>query len=519
MRTNNANLHMAASTSNGICRYLVMAAFIVYAVLSYFTPLQVDDLWYLAQYIGADSRTGYLSMCIDHWLMQNGRLGNMICPLFVGIFPPIVRAVLIAAAVVCLMVMSIELWQRSAKLVPVRFVMFWLLFVVCLPWHDNIFVDDFALNYVLSALLNVLFIRYLICDERVRWWRLPLALLAGWSHEGVSVPLLLAVSLVILLFRIRLSRRRIVLMIAYVCGILLVVASPGIWQRAGGAETQLGFRHFARVAVVWFPAVTGLLVAVSVCAIVPRWRSVVIRAMHNMMFVLAIVVALLTYAVVIYSGASFRAAFFSELLAIVAFLSVFFPGGLARYSRWLVIGGLSFLALFFVGLIKWQYIFYCQSKTITEKLVSQNGGAVYGQIKYYAPFFTLGQTTDGQWRNPLNYQLLNEFYNFKYPSVALPYELEGFKAEDSAECLAGDAGALRVGEYYVLPQNERMLAENNIYGPMYMWGSFRVTTESGNEHGVYASLLGFETAGGSIWYLFLPDRAYWLDSYKAISWE
>ncbi len=519
------------------CFLLVMVA-LVYGVFSYLVPFQLDDIWYADLYKGFNDGSGRFSFgefCetgLYHWLHQNGRLGNLLCPLFVAVFPKWLTAFFVGLCSALLYCVSVKLYAGSRRVGITELLLFLLAFAVLLPWHDNIMVADFALNYLLSALFNVLFILLFSGMQACRrvagkfflLASVSVAFMAGWMHEGVSLPVLCGLTVLLIRRHFKFVAFEWVLAISYAAGAVLVAFSPGLWGRIDGVDVggvSFSVRHMLRTLALCFP-VSGFLTAV-VCTgcLCKRLRERIGNVISSDLFVLLVCIMVSSYFIVIFSKASFRAAFFSELLGIVLVfrLSVNLIPSFCRRVR-IAACGLCIVVLcaFYSGVLFWQYRIYEQCRYIYVEL--ENRPVLFADMVEYSPWYTLGQTTDGLWRNPLQFHVLNEHYGANKQVVVLPYSLKGFDC-DRAVALGGDAGAVVYEGYTLIPQNDALAAESQHqpYGEMYMNAGFRVKNSDGREYGIYSALIGFNDKDGCVWYLLRPDRWYWNDAFVSVDFD
>ncbi|WP_302985090.1 hypothetical protein, partial [uncultured Muribaculum sp.] len=300
--------------------------------------------------------------------------------------------------------------------------------------------------------------------------------------------------------------------------------SPGLWGRIDGVDVggvSFSVRHMLRTLALCFP-VSGFLTAVA-CAgcLWERLRERIGNVISSDLFVLSVCIMVSSYFIVIFSKASFRAAFFSELLGIVLVfrLSVSLIPSFGRRVRIAACGlCIVILCAFYSGVLLWQYRIYEQCRCIYVEL--ENRPVLFVDMVEYSPWYTLGQTTDGVWRNPLQFYVLNEHYGANKQVVVLPYSLKDFDC-DRAVALGGDAGAVVYKGYTLIPQNDALAAESQRqpYGEMYMNAGFRVKNRDGREYGIYSALIGFNDKDGSVWYLLRPDRWYWNDAFVSVDFD
>lgn len=493
---------------------LAVAAAATYSALSLLVPYQLDDIFYIDWLSTADK--GYLGFVIDHWVSQNGRLGNLICPLLLCVLPKWLFALLTGLCAAALLLFSYNLGTEQTGPDWKTLALFWLVFAFALPWHDNIMVADFALNYLLSGFLTIPFLLLLFKKVPAGIVGLFLAFAAGWSHEGVSVPVLAALSVLLALGRLKLSRERKALLLVYFSGTLVAVASPGLWYRAisSASAEGIGFIGLARTALLTFPAACVLFGLLSACCAVRRWRHLAVKAWCDNVVMLTAMVTVATYAIVVATGASFRGAFFAELLCVISLFRIF----IGHIGRTVALLCCLLLTMFYSGVIYWQWRFFSQSERIHE-LVSGKEGDFFVPLLEYAPWYTLGHIADGEWRNPIQYMALNRHRAAcgNGPVMVLPKELSDFKA-DEADVLYGNCGAVCYKGLILIPHSATLqkMAESQPYGNRCFHAGFRMETISGHEYGICASLRGFKDKNGQLWFLISPDRGYWRAPYKRV---
>lgn len=95
-----------------------------------------------------------------------------------------------------------------------------------------------AFNYLWSLVFNMCFLIMLrqLGEKRMNWKLLPLILfsfIAGWTHEGFSLPLATSLIIYIILHhRHILKQANVYCISAYTLGMLMIVTSPALWWRA-----------------------------------------------------------------------------------------------------------------------------------------------------------------------------------------------------------------------------------------------------------------------------------------------
>ena len=193
------------------------------------------------------------SQCV-HYIYNNGRfVVHLLAQAFLVFVPPVVLQVLNTLLFVLLIHLSTQ-WvvgpvserdkamgaAREREKIFVSIVSCFLLFVVFQGFRTAMVWGLGAFNYlwVLVGVLALLLWLRRVDGRHVSAFHLllaPLALLAGWSHEALSLPV--SVTFVAFLFvnRNRCLRMAVTpYMLWFMAGTVLCLLSPGIWSRGAG---------------------------------------------------------------------------------------------------------------------------------------------------------------------------------------------------------------------------------------------------------------------------------------------
>lgn len=230
---------------------LIVIAIAGLALLYAVSPMQADDFWYLMTAATAWSPLEAMQRVwqesVRHWSFDTGRLANLICAPFLTVVPKWAFAMLCAAALV--IIVHYSRWLADASARSMRSFLLVAGIVFALPWFDFMFSVVFALNYLWTSSLVLMALWYVFKADH--HWHFSAArtvggmlicLLAGWMHEGFSVPLLCGIVACFIVER-RLPARRSQLFIgAFAVGALLIAVSPALHARV--ADGVYGFGRF-----------------------------------------------------------------------------------------------------------------------------------------------------------------------------------------------------------------------------------------------------------------------------------
>lgn len=233
--------------------FLVLIAGL-WAVLYAVAPLQFDDFWFLPDgWTGMGfvetltegfRRSFYLCTHTDA-----GRFVNFICAPFLAI-PRWLFGLLTAGCIWLLLRLTSGLSGASRGSALSYLSVFAVVFV--LPWYDYMLSTVFALNYVWSSALVlgvVMFLVRRLDGERFgrnAWLLAILFFVAGWSHEGLSVPVIAGVCMAFVLLRRMPDRLTCVLLVCFALGIAMIAFS--VFRRVGVAE--MGYMRYRGMELI-----------------------------------------------------------------------------------------------------------------------------------------------------------------------------------------------------------------------------------------------------------------------------
>ncbi|MDE6158147.1 MAG: hypothetical protein K2F78_08425 [Muribaculaceae bacterium] len=249
---------------------------VLLGVMYYIHPYVMDDMWFrkampacLDNPSIATFLTGWFDFAKNKYLNDNGRLAQMLAPVFI-VAPRWFVSVLLASVATACMVLSAKIagvWMRH----PLLYGILVFLWIFAMPWGDYMFVRMFSANYVLSAFFMLLTL-WLLLSERLRVWSaVLLGLLGGMSHEmfcGVLVGVLIVG---IVLFDKYRNKEVVALLISLFVALAFLFLAPSRAIRTGDARPLHGFLNLGAAAYlgVLFYA---FLVLVALALIWRAWR-------------------------------------------------------------------------------------------------------------------------------------------------------------------------------------------------------------------------------------------------------
>lgn len=256
--------------TNGALAAIVLAA-VAFYVLNLLSPEFHDDFVYKFMLVNGsvdysrpiNSLTDVFRSQWEHYFVANGRsVVHVLVQVFTGLLGKQIFNVLNAivfAIFVYLLQYNVTRHLRGKGFFAVTFTLF---LGLLLPLFKDTFLwMTGSVNYLWSSTAVLLFLsiyesreHHLVNDDRVVVWMLPLVLLMGWTHEGISLPL--AVSLLVLnLLDFKRSHHTwgFWLTVAFLVGACITAFAPGNLVRssaAGGfALSTLGLKVLNGITV------------------------------------------------------------------------------------------------------------------------------------------------------------------------------------------------------------------------------------------------------------------------------
>lgn len=220
----------------------------MFGVLLYISPAYVDDAWYLENSTGAPGSWEYFVSTVSnsyrHWQYDTGRLCNMVAIPFLALFPKWVFSIVTAVAIWIIYISGPYLARTGYISIGSAFWIFVVTFVF--PWFDFMMTVIFCCNYVWSVALAVIYL-FLLDRFAGKPSLLTLAnvsiflfaVLLGWWHEGVSVPLVVGCVTYFVCRRLMPNKSEWFMLIGLVCGVGLIVMMPAFRLSVSDRESVL----------------------------------------------------------------------------------------------------------------------------------------------------------------------------------------------------------------------------------------------------------------------------------------
>lgn len=434
---------------------LVALIFIAFTTLFALTPVCLDDLGYLDYYnqaVAAAGDSGRLSARAFCKLIEivrfeeNGRPGNVLCPLWILCLPSWVNHILLGAMATG-MVWGIAALASQRKPDMATLLVAWCLATFLLPWRARLFVVDYALNYIPATLLMMLWLWLFVHTRLHRGYVGALSgflvgLLAGMQHEGLCSVMIFAVGIYWLLCRMLFPPRQWILVAGFAVGTVLLLSSEGIWLKMEASNPVYSLRGILLGATAIVAFVASMI---AVCA-VPSWRSSIKALLRNPMFLMPSLIALAGLLTNLFLGFSnARSTWFSQVMAVVVIVMIVrkLPVLVDKKQRIWAVGAAGMVTvLFYAAVIYWQAGYYRIYSSLDRQLQLSDTGTLYADINTRCPHWLLQMPLFSLWTEPTHLVAANLLYRDRLVA-AVPTALKSFDRSR----LKPVAGNLRLEEF------------------------------------------------------------------------
>ncbi len=287
-----------------------------------------------------------------HYLCVNGRLPvHLLAQACLVFVPPVVVQTANSVLFVLLVHLIVSLTAHSRHSLFVAVTACCLLLLVMQGVRTTLLWSLGAFNYLWVAVATLcLLVGLQRCAGGAAWrcgwgWLLlPLAFVAGWGHEALSLPL--SVAFATLLLSGRTWRLGVApLLLAYMAGCCLLLLSPALWGRAGDAVSMQGRLMSGAINLVFNVRVLWLLLAALLWL---WWRRRAMLADHLRHFRPAYLALAVAVGIVVFCGSNLeRVAFYTDFIALLLLLHLLDRQVSFGWQRRLLCAGIVLLAVAF----------------------------------------------------------------------------------------------------------------------------------------------------------------------------
>lgn len=294
------------------------AVVLAFALMFLAMPYYSDDLWYMSgirEYFLGQSDGYPLQGVLDtirvHYGTDTGRLSNMV---FMALLPLPHFITALSGCVALALTLRSMLLKADAWGKPMRQLWLCILFVCAMPWHDQMVFVCYQFNYLWASALALWWLSLFL--RRTKTAPVPaliVGLLCGMWHEGFAIPLLLAGTVVMVLYRRDyLDRGRVTLLLALMAGLLPILLAGGL-----GVRLELNASGDITGSIVsclrYHPLMLLYLVLLVLGLLWRRTRRSLLTPLH----VFLVVSVLTVFAMHVRFNLGLRVGWFGELLSCI----------------------------------------------------------------------------------------------------------------------------------------------------------------------------------------------------------
>ena len=427
----NDNMRLLRESRGSLYCYWGLAALmaVLYALLSYLTPLYLDDWSFMA--VWRDDVDGGYTFSWRTWGdyfryirgFDNGRIANALSPFSTMFSPwkeifPVLTGICVAISAVL-----VQKFATGRLSIP-ALALTWVLMIVGLPWIDTIFVRDYSLNYIWASAVTLIFLWLLNAVSHGRKLLVPaivMAVIAGGWHEGFSSATLCGLALLVIIRKFRLPWKFYAVTVIYLFSDILFMLSPGLVRRAAAAVTanDHSMVHMRTAAIIIFDIfLAAILIILSLTGKSKKQGLKRLQSVFNTPSVIVCIgIIAAGFAIGFLSTNTLRSFFWPDLGAVMlAVRLIVETGKMAHIGRWPV----RFASVILIALctaqtvysIIWQARYKKETDEIIALLNKSDTGTVFYDIKLppSPPRYTLGIPVANAWYNQFHYRLLWSYY-------------------------------------------------------------------------------------------------------------
>lgn len=497
-----------------------------YSALLYMVPEALDDIDFRHRYLAVNggssafSPGAFVRFGVEQWLTENGRLANMISPLFSTVLSRWASALLLGVMISAMVWMGAKVAARGGRVAALGLLAMWGGMILALPWWDNMMVIDYALNYPVAMLLQlaVLYgfaVRPSAVGRCGRWaylaW-LCVALAAGWSHEGFSVPMCAGMLAYICVGYRRMSRRMWVMAVVYGLGTMVAVMSPGIWSRVSESHDIASWAVMRHVVGTSMIPLVGLALMAGVMMLSAVGRGL-LSAMFRRPEVIVMTVAMCVNAAVSIYGASLRGSWLADCFAVIVFFELIYHVVPSLKGAWrYAVAGCLYVALaaLFGSCVYWQWRLAADDRRICSLLERSASGTVYFDCRYSTPWYTLGLPYSAHWRHEY-IASITTYFDPSGRTIAVVPSCMARWDDGMLEPVDGDAGLYYYGPYLLTKEERRVWNRPSSYCD---WLLFE--DAGGVKKGIECVALRFYNSKGELWHYVIPAPPYCYGRYRRV---
>ncbi len=285
---------------------LIIFVSIAFAFMNLMMPIASDDLMYsypIRDFLSGISDKFPWAELKEHWIYRynydNSRFGNVIFP-FILMGPKWIPAFISGCAVAITLILCnklISVYRNSSGM----FITLIAMFVIVMPWYDEMFFTCFVINYIWATCLSVavLYIFFKHANPPKQKYKQVLLLivsfLAGGFHEGMSLPIFLALSVYIALNHHTTTKWQIAITATLLPGLIFLLTSGGFSERIS-INTTLEYLSKFYLVLKYNYCILLFIGTIIVCLTFKRGRNI-IKQIPSSILLVFLIIAFISYGI------------------------------------------------------------------------------------------------------------------------------------------------------------------------------------------------------------------------------
>lgn len=424
--------------------YFFIFSFVV--AMTYLTPIQLDDLAFINLYLehseGNDgiSLKGIIGFFQSMRENDNSRISNQLAPIFALVTPFKQLFPLFNGLCICGIIWIISKWCGAPRH-PFFILCLWFAMVVFLPWRNQLFCQDYALNYIFAGFITLFNIYILFKYEREGWTGIRffvailLSILAGGWHEGFAIPTLTGLFVYGVVNKMKKSQQWYVIVSIYLLSAIIFGLSEGMINRAIKEQTSpMTINYFKLTADLILPIIS--YVALLIMLIFKKASRFLISLVNDSIVQIFFVASIISFLLSIVFDHTARTSFYPVLSTIIVWSVIITKNKTVFLSKKIkqILSIILFLVWSFqaISSIVWQYRLYKDNDNIMKDYREYKNSTIFYDIVMpeKIPLYTLYFPSKSIWVTTFQFKCLGDYLHNENVAV-VPTALKNASTSNS----------------------------------------------------------------------------------------
>lgn len=301
---------------------LIIFVSIAFAFMNLMMPIASDDIMYsypIRDFLEGLSDKFPWEEILDHYRYRyqydNSRFGNMILP-FILMLPKWITAIIsgITFATTLIICGKLVLVFRNSSALFITLI---AMYVIVMPWYDQMFFTCFVINYIWATCLSVaaLYIFFFHPKAPKQKYKQALMLitcfLAGGFHEGISLPIFIALSFYIIINHRIVTKWQIAVTLTLLPGIIFLLTSGGFAERVS-INTTFEYIYNFYLVLKYNYCIILFIVTILACTTFKKGRNIIREIPHSIVLVF-LIIAIISFGIHIFNQFAARVGWVGQL--------------------------------------------------------------------------------------------------------------------------------------------------------------------------------------------------------------